>query len=63
MRILIVEDDPLLSRQLADTLARAGDAVDCASDGEAGHFLGDTEQTVTVKSGETVKLSVESNKK
>ena len=34
MRILIVEDDPLLSRQLADTLARAGDAVDCASDGE-----------------------------
>ncbi|PYN51711.1 MAG: DNA-binding response regulator [Candidatus Rokuibacteriota bacterium] len=43
MRILIVEDDPLLSRQLADTLARAGDAVDCASDGEEGHFLGDTE--------------------
>ena len=43
MRILIVEDDPLLSRQLADTLSRAGDAVDCAGDGEEGHFLGDTE--------------------
>src|SRR5207245_10965866 len=43
MRILIVEDDPALSRQLAETLSRAGDAVDCASDGEEGHFLGDTE--------------------
>ncbi len=29
----------------------------------AQHFLGDTEQTVTVKSGETVKLSVELKKK
>jgi len=43
MRILIVEDDPVLSRQLADTLSRAGDAVDCAGDGEEGHFLGNTE--------------------
>ena len=43
MRILIVEDDPVLSRQLAGTLSRAGDAVDCAGDGEQGHFLGDTE--------------------
>src|SRR6266404_1960346 len=43
MRILIVEDDPALSRQLAETLSRAGDAVDCARDGEEGHFLGDTE--------------------
>src|SRR5438132_5318984 len=43
MRILIVEDDPALSRQLAETLSRAGDAVDCAKDGEEGHYLGDTE--------------------
>src|SRR5437763_16820902 len=43
MRILIVEDDPVLSRQLADTLSRTGDAVDCAGDGEEGHFLGDAE--------------------
>jgi two-component system OmpR family response regulator len=43
MRILIVEDDPMLSQQLADTLARAGDVVDRAADGEEGHFLGDTE--------------------
>src|SRR5216117_489135 len=43
MRILIVEDDPVLSRQLADTLSRAGNAVDCAGDGEEGHFLGETE--------------------
>jgi len=33
MRVLIVEDDPVLSRQLAETLSRAGDAVDCAADG------------------------------
>src|SRR5436853_7707205 len=43
VRVLVVEDDPVLSRQLAETLTRAGDAVDCAADGEEGHFLGDTE--------------------
>ena len=43
MRLLIVEDDPNLSRQLADGMTRAGYAVDCALDGEEGHFLGDTE--------------------
>ena len=43
MRILVVEDDPVLSRQLVETLTRAGDAVDCAGDGEEGHFLGDAE--------------------
>src|SRR5437867_1825201 len=43
MRVLVVEDDPVLSRQLAETLTRAGDAVDCAADGEEGHFLSDTE--------------------
>src|SRR5439155_16937868 len=42
-RNLVVQNVPLLSRALAHTLARAGDAVDCASDGEEGHFLGDTE--------------------
>jgi len=43
MRILIVEDDPDLSRQLATALKDAGYAVDVANDGEEGHFLGDTE--------------------
>ena len=43
MRVLAVEDDPDLARQLADALREAGYAVDVASDGEQGHFLGDTE--------------------
>lgn len=43
MRILIVEDDPDLSRQLAEVMKDAGYAVDVAHDGEEGHFLGDTE--------------------
>ena len=43
MRVLAVEDDPDLARQLADALREAGYAVDLASDGEQGHFLGDTE--------------------
>lgn len=43
MRVLVVEDDPDLQRQLADALAEAGYAVDAAGDGEEGHFLGDTE--------------------
>lgn len=43
MRILIVEDDADLSRQLADALEDAGYAVDVANDGEEGHHLGDTE--------------------
>jgi two-component system OmpR family response regulator len=43
MRILIVEDDPDLSRQLEEALKDSGYAVDSASDGEEGHFLGDTE--------------------
>lgn len=43
MRILIVEDDPDLSRQLGEALKDAGYAVDIAGDGEEGHFLGDTE--------------------
>ncbi|MGB0906459.1 MAG: response regulator transcription factor, partial [Maricaulaceae bacterium] len=43
MRILVVEDDPDLSRQLSQSLVDAGYAVDVAGDGEEGHFLGDTE--------------------
>jgi two-component system OmpR family response regulator len=43
MRILIVEDDSDLRRQLAETLSQSGYAVDLAADGEDGHFLGDTE--------------------
>lgn len=43
MRILVVEDDTNLNRQLQDALTEAGYAVDVAFDGEEGHFLGDTE--------------------
>ena len=43
MRILIVEDDADLSRQLKSAFKDAGYAVDVAMDGEEGHFLGDTE--------------------
>ena len=40
MRILIVEDEPSLARQLRQTLEAAGYAVDSAEDGEEGQFLG-----------------------
>jgi len=43
MRILIVEDDQDLQRQLATALTAAGYAVDTAGDGEDGHHLGATE--------------------
>ena len=43
MRVLVVEDDADLNRQLATALKEAGYAVDTATDGEEGHFLGDTE--------------------
>jgi len=43
MRILVVEDDQDLSRQLKDAFKDVGYAVDVANDGEEGHFLGDTE--------------------
>jgi two-component system, OmpR family, response regulator len=43
MRILIVEDDRNLNRQLDEALTGAGYVVDKAFDGEEGHFLGDTE--------------------
>lgn len=43
MRVLLVEDDPDLSRQLKGALADAGYAVDYAPDGEEAQFLGETE--------------------
>jgi len=43
MRILLVEDDPDLQRNLRKSLSDAGYVVDSATDGEEGHFLGDTE--------------------
>ena len=43
MRILLVEDDPDLSRQLKAALADSGYAVDHAPDGEEALFLGETE--------------------
>ncbi len=43
MRVLIVEDEPNLGRQLRSTIEGAGYAVDLATDGEDGHYLGSTE--------------------
>jgi two-component system OmpR family response regulator len=43
MRILVVEDDPDLSRQLKQALGDAGYAVDHAADGEEGQYLGESE--------------------
>src|SRR5689334_1491325 len=43
MRILIVEDEPLLADRLAATLGEHGYVVDVARDGERGDFLASTE--------------------
>ena len=43
MRVLVVEDEALLSRQLAIALGEAGYAVDAAADGEQADFLARTE--------------------
>ena len=43
MRLLVVEDDPDLNRQLATALTDAGYVVDRAFDGEEGHYLGESE--------------------
>ena len=43
MRVLVVEDDQDLNRQICGALIDAGYVVDKAFDGEEGHFLGDTE--------------------
>lgn len=43
MRILVVEDDKDLNRQISEALIDAGYVVDRAFDGEEGHYLGETE--------------------
>lgn len=43
MRLLVVEDDKDLNRQIVSALEHAGYAVDKAFDGEEGLFLGETE--------------------
>ena len=43
MRLLVVEDDKDLNRQIVTALEHAGYAVDHAFDGEEGQFLGETE--------------------
>jgi two-component system OmpR family response regulator len=43
MRLLVVEDDPDLRRQLVQALSDAGYAVDQTGDGEEALFLGETE--------------------
>lgn len=43
MKVLLVEDDALLAREIAQALRKENFAVDIASDGEDGHHLGDTE--------------------
>lgn len=43
MRVLVVEDEAMLSQQLVAALGDAGYAVDCAADGERADFLGQTE--------------------
>src|SRR5262249_37336030 len=43
MRILVVEDEEALARQLAAALEAAGYAVDSAADGERADFLAQTE--------------------
>src|SRR5918999_2352410 len=44
MRVLVVEDEALLAKQLAASLAEAGYAVDRAADGERADFLVRTER-------------------
>ena len=43
MRVLVVEDEPNLLRQLKAALEGAGYAIDTAADGEDAHYLGSTE--------------------
>lgn len=43
MRLLVIEDDKDLNRQIVAALEQSGYAVDRAFDGEEGHFLGDTQ--------------------
>ncbi|MEC9453980.1 MAG: response regulator transcription factor [Pseudomonadota bacterium] len=43
MRVLVVEDEPELARQIGDVLIEADYVADVAHGGEEGYFLGDTE--------------------
>ena len=43
MRLLVVEDDKDLNRQIVTALEQAGYVVDRAHDGEEGHYLGENE--------------------
>src|SRR5262245_30096903 len=44
LRVLVVEDETDLRKQLLAAFDAAGYAVDCAADGERGDFLAQTEQ-------------------
>jgi two-component system, OmpR family, response regulator len=44
VRVLVVEDETRLAKQLVTAIAGAGYAVDCASDGARADFLGQTER-------------------
>jgi len=44
MRVLVVEDETALARQLAAALGASGYAVDCAADGARADFMATTEQ-------------------
>lgn len=43
MRVLVVEDEPALARQIGDSLSTAGYVVDAATDGARADFLARTE--------------------
>lgn len=43
LRVLVVEDDPQVARQIESTLVKNGYAVDVARDGEGGSLLAETE--------------------
>lgn len=43
MRLLVVEDDKTLNKQISTALGQAGYVIDHAYDGEEGQFLGETE--------------------
>lgn len=41
MRVLVVEDEPIIAAQLAESLGAAGYAVDVANNGIDAHYFGD----------------------
>lgn len=44
MKVLVVEDEARIAKQLTAALSAAGYAVDCATDGARGEYLGQTER-------------------